>query len=388
MTYNEWRDELKNNLLSVTENERKRVLDYYAEAYADRREAGFSEREIIEEFGAPYDAAQRILGEADEYGDVREDVYEKDNVSNYSVQEVKKSTQNKHVPQERAVSKSHDKKKEQRKPRKKHVWLAVVLSIVAVIVLFAVLGVVIIVGINGWQFVTKVNWESRTYECYDTITDIDLEFSAGQLKIERYDGDTIKAEYSYCDQFTTEFTVTGTRLSIYTTSLRWFNTILWFNKIPTTTLYIPSSLAPNLDVEVNAGHVTISEGAYGKVQVELNAGAIMVDEMQCSTCTIEVNAGALNIKGLSCSKLVADVSAGSLNVNGLNCDIILLEVSAGSANLTVLGNKEDYTIVREVSAGSCNVNSQVGKCDPYKHISVGVSAGSANILFEYPVSQQ
>ena len=63
MTYNEWRDELKSNLLSVSESERFRVLDYYAEAYADRREAGFSEREIIQEFGAPYDAAQRILSE-------------------------------------------------------------------------------------------------------------------------------------------------------------------------------------------------------------------------------------------------------------------------------------------------------------------------------------
>lgn len=61
MTYNEWKDELKSNLLCVSEAERRRVLDYYAEAYADRREAGFSEREIIEDFGAPYDAAQRIL---------------------------------------------------------------------------------------------------------------------------------------------------------------------------------------------------------------------------------------------------------------------------------------------------------------------------------------
>ena len=66
MTYNEWRDELKNNLLSVSEAERRRVLDYYAEAYADRREAGFSEREIIAEFGAPYDAAQRILNDSED----------------------------------------------------------------------------------------------------------------------------------------------------------------------------------------------------------------------------------------------------------------------------------------------------------------------------------
>ena len=64
MTYNEWRDELKSNLLCVSDAERRRVLDYYAEAYADRREAGFSEREIIDDFGAPYDAAQRILNES------------------------------------------------------------------------------------------------------------------------------------------------------------------------------------------------------------------------------------------------------------------------------------------------------------------------------------
>ena len=67
MKYNEWRDELKDNLLCVSESERRRVLDYYAEAYADRRDAGFSEREIIDEFGAPYDAAQRILSESGDY---------------------------------------------------------------------------------------------------------------------------------------------------------------------------------------------------------------------------------------------------------------------------------------------------------------------------------
>ncbi|MDE6275047.1 MAG: hypothetical protein K2M75_00765 [Clostridia bacterium] len=67
MTYNEWRDELKSNLLCVPENEMLRVLDYYAEAYADRRDAGYSEREITAEFGAPYDAAQRILAENAEY---------------------------------------------------------------------------------------------------------------------------------------------------------------------------------------------------------------------------------------------------------------------------------------------------------------------------------
>lgn len=65
MTYNDWITELKQNLLSVSEAERRKVLDYYAEAYADRRAAGFSEKEIIDGFGAPYDAAQAILENAE-----------------------------------------------------------------------------------------------------------------------------------------------------------------------------------------------------------------------------------------------------------------------------------------------------------------------------------
>lgn len=61
MRYTEWITELKDNLLQLSEGERKRIADYYAEAYADRRAAGFSEKEIIDGFGAPYDAAQAVL---------------------------------------------------------------------------------------------------------------------------------------------------------------------------------------------------------------------------------------------------------------------------------------------------------------------------------------
>ncbi|MDE7071386.1 MAG: DUF1700 domain-containing protein [Clostridia bacterium] len=112
MTYNEWRDELKSNLLCVSEQERVRVLDYYAEAYADRRDAGYSEREITAEFGAPYDAAQRILAESSEQfsidtssGEKSEQPYDQgygecvvqptDNTEQYSTQSAQQRASNK-----------------------------------------------------------------------------------------------------------------------------------------------------------------------------------------------------------------------------------------------------------------------------------------------------
>lgn len=80
MTYNEWIDQLKNHLLNVSEEEKKKVLDYYSEAYADRRDHGYSEEIIIFEFGAPYDAAKKILSNENEEYVANEKV--KDNPSN------------------------------------------------------------------------------------------------------------------------------------------------------------------------------------------------------------------------------------------------------------------------------------------------------------------
>ena len=132
MTYNEWRDELKNNLLTVTEAERRRVLDYYAEAYADRREAGFTEREIIDGFGAPYDAAQRILYEgADDY---YQDSGRKTRPDNREKQEEQKHQQR----CEEHVAKQSD--------RKDRTWVFVLLCVIFAIPLFSL--VMTMVGVT------------------------------------------------------------------------------------------------------------------------------------------------------------------------------------------------------------------------------------------------
>ncbi len=126
MTYNEWRDELKSNLLCVSDGERRRVLDYYAEAYADRREAGFSEREIIDEFGAPYDAAQRILNE------------------NADDEPTKKAQNGQQQPSPAPAvreEKREEKKTEQKAtaPQKNYGWVFVLLCIIFCVPLFGLI---------------------------------------------------------------------------------------------------------------------------------------------------------------------------------------------------------------------------------------------------------
>ena len=149
MTYNEWRDELKNNLLSVSEAERRRVLDYYAEAYADRREAGFSEREIISDFGAPYDAAQRILNESDDEGYV-----EPPKTSHYGDSRSRRHEERREERREYRSDVGADEYREPRpvasdartKKREDYTWVFVLLCIVFAIPLFCV--VMTMVGIT------------------------------------------------------------------------------------------------------------------------------------------------------------------------------------------------------------------------------------------------
>ena len=58
MKYIEWRDELEYYLGALEKTERDRILAYYSEMYADRRDGGLTEEEAVEQFGTcVHDAA-------------------------------------------------------------------------------------------------------------------------------------------------------------------------------------------------------------------------------------------------------------------------------------------------------------------------------------------
>lgn len=61
MTKFEWERQLKKGISGLPDSEQQRVLDYYSELFSDKIDAGMSEREIIAEFGNPYDVANKIL---------------------------------------------------------------------------------------------------------------------------------------------------------------------------------------------------------------------------------------------------------------------------------------------------------------------------------------
>lgn len=241
--------------------------------------------------------------------------------------------------------------------------------------------ILLALGLNDWNLEFNMDWETKVYESETTVTDIDLDFAAGQLIVEPYDGDVVKVEYPESSRYTITCELVGTKLSISTAKLKWYNSFMWFNKIPSTKVYIPRSQVLNFDIEVSAGQVTLNDGSYGNIDIELNAGAISFKDVHCLECNVEVNAGTLNVDKLSCDKFSSDVSAGNLTAKELTCDLITIEMSAGNTTITVVGDKSEYEINASVSAGNCNVRNQKGT-DPNKKINVDVSAGNATVNFK------
>lgn len=63
MTYRQWEWELKCLLRGVPKKEVDAATSYYREIYNDKKEAGFSDIDILIEFGSPEECAERIREE-------------------------------------------------------------------------------------------------------------------------------------------------------------------------------------------------------------------------------------------------------------------------------------------------------------------------------------
>ena len=254
-------------------------------------------------------------------------------------------------------------------------------AVIAGAVIFGV-GVVILLvtGLaTGFKFDDGGNWEMKSYTCEQQVNTVKLDFSADALEVMFYDGDEIKVEYPERKNITTQCSVHDGTLTV-SSEVHFRVRIWWFNKIPTTKIYIPKSMQLNYKIEVDAGALNFGEGgSYGNVSIRLNAGAINMGDVTCGDFRLELNAGAINFSKLVCDKFDSDVSAGALNVKSLQCDDVKLDVSAGSAKLGIVGAKSDYTIHVDKSAGSCNVSSQSGGS---KRLRVDISAGSVSINFD------
>lgn len=365
MTYIEWIDELKSYLLEMPQSDRQKVIAYFAEMYADKRDAGFSENEIIKEFGAPYDAAKRILSED---------------------KPLYKQAANSGSRMDNA-DKNQPKPQKNNKNKVKKTFKLIVISVAAV------LGVLLIINVISWA--TTPNFVIKTFTASTNAQSLNISGFAGEIKTQIYDGEQIVIEYPYSDRVGySAFENDGKVTLSHNTSVFWFNA----KKMPETVIKIPQKVALNLDATIDAGTFYLCDGQFGTVNLDLNAGSVHVGEITCANFDCDIDAGQLEANGVICEYFSCDIDAGEANLKSVECnsteievdagsmeisrcltDNIKISVNAGEAKIAMVGNLNEYTVKTQVSVGSCNLNPQTGTTK--KTIDINVSVGDVTVMF-------
>lgn len=246
-----------------------------------------------------------------------------------------------------------------------------------------VIGIVVfIIGLsmNGWDL--TVEYTMNTYVSQEENTSLDLGLSAGEMKVEFYDGDAIEVNYPDSPQF--GYTVSESKGTLSVTPKT--NFFLWFGwrHVPAVTVKIPRGKVVDLELDMSAGTATIADGEFGDFKTSMSAGWLKIGEIECKKYSSENSAGNLEVGALKCVSSSFDMSAGAITVNKLTSDHITVDLSAGSASFTVAGSVNEYRTTVNKSAGSCNLPDNPpppGSSYSGKLIDVDLSAGSVHFNF-------
>ncbi|MDE5943676.1 MAG: DUF4097 family beta strand repeat-containing protein [Clostridia bacterium] len=370
MKYNEWRDELKNNLLGVSESERARVLDYYAEAYADRREAGFSEREIIDEFGAPFDAAQRILADAP-----------KTEVNEQSEQPAPAPTPSPapvtpaFVPQTAAATTATAVKKKKSN-------LGWIIPLICGAVILGVCFFVIIPVKYACRFFKNSIVTMTSYTAEEDYTAVKINAERCSVRTEFYNGDKITVDYPVIKGY--QWSISNADgdglLTLSSNMPSNYLTLLGSVNIPDAVIKLPENVLFDVEVETAAGSVTLANGNYNNIKVDLAAGSFYANTVTCESINCKINAGSFYADSMTCNDIRCDINAGEINIDELTCNSLTASVDMGSLEIGMTGLKSEYTISAVCNMGSSNLSTQTGSSD--KKIDVSVSMGSLEVTFD------
>lgn len=257
---------------------------------------------------------------------------------------------------------------------KKTAIIFIVIAIIAVVI-----GIVLVI-VGGSFGDWNVKYTDEIFKSENTVERIELDVAAGSANVEFYDGDCVEITYQSHPKNGFTASQEGGTVKLGHARRGWFNWSWSSRKGPTATVKIPYTLAVDLDIDISAGKVTVQSGEFKGLDIDVSAGSLTMGETVCTNTVCHVSAGSVKFGGLTCNTTDCDVSAGSVEFSNVVCPVIDLDVSAGAIKFGVSGDKSEYTISVDKSAGGCNVSSQQGT-DASKKIDIDISAGSVEVNF-------
>ena len=150
---------------------------------------------------------------------------------------------------------------------------------------------------------------------------------------------------------------------------RWYDHIGIFTKTPELTVYLPQSIIPTLEIDVDTGDVSVPEGFYfGEALIESDAGDITWGA-SAGHLKIECDTGDIQVKNAKIQeRMQISTDTGDLRIQSLTAVALSIETDTGdialkqttvATTLAIETDTGDVTLT-EVTSATMQINTSTG----------------------------
>lgn len=181
------------------------------------------------------------------------------------------------------------------------------------------------------------------------IENLDIDVAAASLKI--VTGDTLKAE---TDSEYITLTQKGNTLKIEEKKIKLFTN----RKSGLVIITLPEGFAfKTVEIDAGAGEIDAAALNTQRLDMDLGAGAVRINDLTVSLKSdIDGGAGIIEIEQASVNDLDLDMGVGELKLEAALSGDSQIDCGVGEADITLIGSKDDYTVMLEKGLGNADID--------------------------------
>lgn len=125
-------------------------------------------------------------------------------------------------------------------------------------------------------------------------------------------------------------------------------------------LYIPTdTVFEKAEITTGAGRLTVDTLSTGLLKLELGLGKVNIENLTAtSQADFDGGAGDITISGGTLHNLDLDMGVGKLQLTSAILGNSDFDIGTGRANITIIGNKDDYSIDAEKGIGNITIDGE------------------------------
>lgn len=231
-------------------------------------------------------------------------------------------------------------------------YLAMAFAIfLAVSIIGGIIGAV--ASFSGLFDEDKVLGEAETYMVSGDITELEIEIDVADFSIKQADTFSVESNLKQLtvkekdgvlkikeNKENKEFGITYTDAML----------ILY---IPTDTVF------EKVEIATGAGRLSVDTLSTAVLQLELGLGKVNIENLTATSQTdIDGGAGDITISGGTLHNLDLDMGVGKLQLTSAILGNNDFDIGTGRTNITIIGNKDDYSIDAEKGIGNITIDGE------------------------------